>query len=140
VRNIEALVSDAHRTSKALNEGDFDTFANCLKRYWCQKKIMAGNESGAEPEVVRCVLAELFRQNEIVAGSLCGAGGGGFMVLITAKGRTMMDVKSTFDKAISHLNEDATSFTWHECHVSSDGLRTFQSSTSDEFDISWHCV
>ena len=138
VRTIEALVRDAHRTSKALHQGDFETLAECLNSYWCQKKVMAGNESGVEPEVVRCVLAELFRHGEIVAGSLCGAGGGGFMVLITAKGRTMMDVKSTFDKSIVPLNEDATSFTWHQCQVSSEGIRTFQSATSADFEISWH--
>ena len=56
------------------------------------------------------------------------------------KGRTMMDVKATFDKVILPLNEDAIGFSWHECKVSPEGLRIFQSPTSTEFEISWHSV
>ena len=139
VNTVEALVEGAHRVSQALVEEDVDTVAECLNNYWSLKKIMAGDDSGVEPEVVRHVLAELFQRKEIVAGSLCGAGGGGFLVLLTSEGRTMTDVKTTFDHTILHLNKDAADFTWHRCQFSEEGLATrILPSMSNEFDIAWH--
>lgn len=43
---------------------------------------MAEDDSGVDPEVVWHVFAALFVRNEIVAVSLCGAGGGRFMMLL----------------------------------------------------------
>jgi len=138
VGTVEALAKDANRVSKALGEGDLGTLAECLNSYWSQKKIMAGDQSGVEPEVARFVLAELFKRSQIVAGSLCGAGGGGFMVLLAAEGRTMKDIQNTFAQEIVPLNQDAASFTWHKCQVSTQGLSTFRAAITDEFDIAWH--
>ncbi|KAI2504222.1 L-fucokinase [Fragilaria crotonensis] len=139
VDTVQALVQGAHRASRALVDEDLDTVAQCLNNYWRLKKTMAGDDSGVEPEVVRHVFAELFERNEIVAGSLCGAGGGGFMVLLASEGRTMDDVKSTFDKEILPFHKDAAAFTWHKGQVSEKGLATtILPLTADAFDIAWH--
>lgn len=53
---------------------------------------MAGPDSGVEPPIVSSVLDRLLGQDLISAGSLCGAGGGGFMVLLTKEGITVGDV------------------------------------------------
>lgn len=53
----------------------------CLSKYWEQKKVMAGESSGCEPEHVTALIKAL---SPVVHGvSLCGAGGGGFMVAVT---------------------------------------------------------
>ena len=139
VNAVKALVQGAHRASQALVDEDLDAVAECLNNYWSLKKTMAGDDSGVEPEVVRCVFAELFERKEIVAGSLCGAGGGGFMVLLASEGRTVDDVKSTFDQEIVRLHKNASGFTWHRCKVSEKGLETrILPLTVDAFDIAWH--
>ena len=146
VNTVQALVRDAHRANRALVEEDFDTLADCLNNYWNLKKTMAGggggvddDDCGVEPPVVRQVLEELFRHKEIVAGSLCGAGGGGFLVLLTSEGRTMDQVKATFDQKILCLYKDAADFTWHKCQVSEQGLTTrVLPLTEHAFDIAWH--
>jgi fucokinase len=156
VRTVEALVRDANRVvSQALVDGvgnnldgeddRLQLLAECLNNYWSQKKIMAGNDSGVDPPVVKFVLSELMKRKEIVAGSLCGAGGGGFMVLLAAKGRSMADIQSTCDQELVPLNSEVSKFTWHNCEVSLEGLVTTTlesasdtTSENDMFDMKWH--
>lgn len=49
-----------------------------MDRYWQQKKLMA---PGCEPAAVRMMMNEL--QPLILGQSLAGAGGGGFLFLLT---------------------------------------------------------
>jgi fucokinase len=59
-----------------LNE-DLESIGTLLSRYWQQKKILAPN---SEPKHVSQFLIAV--DPYIYGGSLCGAGGGGFMCLI----------------------------------------------------------
>jgi galactokinase/mevalonate kinase-like predicted kinase len=155
VRTVEALVRDANRVvSQALvdsnngadQEDKLQLLAECLNNYWSQKKVMAGDDSGVDPPVVKFALSELMDRKEIVAGSLCGAGGGGFMVLLAAKGRSMADIQATCDKELVSLNSEVSKFTWHSCEVSLEGLVTTTlesasldtTSENDMFDMKWH--
>lgn len=142
VQTVEALVRDANRV--VTMGATIDDIALCLNNYWAQKKIMAGDD--CEPPVVKFVLTELMKRNEIVAGSLCGAGGGGFMVLVAAKGQTLASIQSTCENELVTMDANVAKFTWHSCEVSMDGLSTtataVQTTTtttdSDTFDMNWH--
>jgi len=136
VKTVESLVQDAYALSNLLEKGDIGAMADYLNRYWDQKKMMAGEQSGAEPEVVRVVLTELMARKRITAGALCGAGGGGFMVLLLAKDHCMEGVKKFVETELSGSNEGILNFTWHNCTVSNDGISTSQV-TSDEFNLNW---
>jgi fucokinase len=140
---VQDLVNDAHRVTKALKEGDIDVVADCLNRYWSQKKVMAGADSGVEPPIVRSVLQSLLERDLISAGSLCGAGGGGFMVMLVKEGITADDVRSAVQKG-ELFDPSVRDFTWHDCRVSENGLKVTildtKASAVDWFDIAWHEV
>jgi fucokinase len=134
VETVQQLTMGAKRARDCLVNEDIDGLADCLNKYWEQKKVMAGDDSGVEPEVVGVVLKELFARDLIVAGSLCGAGGGGFMIVMLQEGRTPSEIIDAHD-----INEIA-GFTWHDCGLSQDGLATTLSALPDDFDRSWHEV
>lgn len=122
----------ANKVRDCLKNEDIDGLADCLNKYWEQKKIMAGDESGVEPKVVGVVLEELFARDLIVAGSLCGAGGGGFMVVLLQEGRTPSEIQDVDDI------DEIAGFTWRECRLSQEGLTTMLCALPDDFDRSWH--
>ena len=94
-----------------------------MNQYWQLKITMAGADSGVEPESVRSLLDLLSSKGDIVGGTLCGAGGGGFLALLASKGNTSSDIKATVDTAMRNGNiNDLDSFSWHSCTVSEDGL------------------
>lgn len=140
VETVQGLVSEANRVSKALEQGNIDVVADCLNEYWHQKKIMAGADSGVEPTVVRNILNHLLTKDIISAGSLCGAGGGGFMVMLTKEGKTIDDVRNAVQDG---LDPEVKDFTWHVCTVAKTGLQVSiveAKSSLDWFDIAWHRV
>ena len=102
---------------------------------------MAGPDSGVEPPIVSSVLDRLLGQDLISAGSLCGAGGGGFMVLLTKEGITVDDVRNNVLKE-ELLDPSVRDFTWHDCRISETGLKVTildnKASAVDGFDIAWH--
>jgi hypothetical protein len=63
-----------------LRAGDLPAAGARLDEYWEQKKMMAPL---AEPAEVKEMLEALRRGGLILGASLCGAGGGGFLVGIT---------------------------------------------------------
>jgi fucokinase len=134
VKTVEQLTTGANKARDCLTNEDIDGLADCLNKYWEQKKIMAGGDdsSGVEPKVVGVVLEELFARDLIVAGSLCGAGGGGFMVVLLQEGRTPSEIQNVDDI------DEIVGFTWHECRLSQEGLTTMFSALPDDFDRSWH--
>ena len=75
--NVHALVSNAHAMERALLDGDVAAVGACLDAYWAQKKIMCD----AEPEAVTRMLAKV--RPLVFGATLAGAGGGGFMLLVT---------------------------------------------------------
>ena len=102
---------------------------------------MAGPDSGVEPPIVSSVLDRLLGQDLISAGSLCGAGGGGFMVLLTKEGITVDDVRNAVRKE-ELLDPSVRDFAWHDCRISETGLKVTisdnKASAVDGFDIAWH--
>ena len=101
---------------------------------------MAGADSGVEPTVVRNILNHLLTKDIISAGSLCGAGGGGFMVMLTKEGKTIDDVRNAVQDG---LDPEVKDFTWHVCTVAKTGLQVSiveAKSSLDWFDIAWHRV
>ncbi|KAJ8343194.1 hypothetical protein SKAU_G00305230 [Synaphobranchus kaupii] len=78
VENTEELVSNAEECARACVEGSLPRLGVCLDRYWQQKKAMA---PGCEPAAVRSMMAAL--RPLTLGQSLAGAGGGGFLFLLT---------------------------------------------------------
>ncbi|KAL2093982.1 hypothetical protein ACEWY4_011294 [Coilia grayii] len=78
VSNTEQLVSNAEECALACTDGDLSKLGACLDRYWQQKKVMA---PGCEPAAVRSMMSAL--RPLALGQSLAGAGGGGFLYLLT---------------------------------------------------------
>ncbi|XP_053558225.1 L-fucose kinase [Bombina bombina] len=80
VQNADALVSNAEQCAKAFCTGDLPQLGHCLTQYWKQKKRMA---PGCEPAAVRRIMDAL--EPYVYGQSLAGAGGGGFLYILTKK-------------------------------------------------------
>ncbi|XP_034644214.1 L-fucose kinase isoform X1 [Trachemys scripta elegans] len=78
VQNADALVSNAEQCARAFRQGNLPLLGECLTRYWQQKKCMA---PGCEPLAVRRMMDAL--QPYVYGQSLAGAGGGGFLYILT---------------------------------------------------------
>ncbi|XP_074864421.1 L-fucose kinase [Carettochelys insculpta] len=78
VQNATALVSNAEECAQAFRRGDLPLIGECLTRYWQQKKCMA---PGCEPLAVQRMMGAL--QPHVYGQSLAGAGGGGFLFVLT---------------------------------------------------------
>ena len=145
VDTVEGLVTDANVVTKALKDGNIAVVADCLNRYWSQKKVMAGAGSGVEPPWVHNVLADLLDEGIVSAGSLCGAGGGGFMVMLSTDGTSANDVRRFVEENIDRFDPHVRGFEWNDCRISMTGLElTVLKNTSDHqgsadwFEITWH--
>ena len=133
VTTVNELVDDAETAAAALESGDLTVLANCLNRYWRQKKTMAGESS--EPPIVKLMLSTLLSEGLISAGSLCGAGGGGFMVLLTADDTSLAEIQEACRAC------GGGDVSWHDCKVSTQGLSVLiakESLPSESFKIEWH--
>ncbi|XP_044843401.1 L-fucose kinase isoform X2 [Mauremys mutica] len=78
VQNADALVSNAEQCARAFRQGHLPLLGECLTHYWQQKKCMA---PGCEPLAVRRMMDAL--QPYVYGQSLAGAGGGGFLYILT---------------------------------------------------------
>jgi galactokinase/mevalonate kinase-like predicted kinase len=140
VRTVQELVMCAERAQKALLNGDLGLLGDCMNAYWRQKKIMAGDDSGAEPDVVHEIISGLRVRQAIVGASLCGAGGGGFLVLLGAPGMNKSKIQDIVRNELAPQNPGLALFTWHECHICQEGLttRVLEGDIAvDTFDIAW---
>lgn len=115
---VERLVVGAKKARDALLANDMETLGECLSAYWEQKKLMAGSDSSVEPLSVSLVLNELKSRRAIVGASLCGAGGGGFLVLLRSTGTTEDEVHRIVAECVPD-----SQFVWCQCSVSDIGLR-----------------
>ena len=140
---IKGLVNGAVQCRDAIQASDLDKIGQCLSEYWSYKKVMAGPNSGVEPSIVTKVIQRLNDNRLIRGASLCGAGGGGFMVLMTASGRTLSDIQSSIKNDRDNIDaESVDSFSWHTCQVCMEGLSTKVMdgdipSKADDFSIDW---
>ncbi|XP_043837163.1 LOW QUALITY PROTEIN: L-fucose kinase [Dromiciops gliroides] len=82
VDNAQALIENAEECAQAFCQGSLPLLGQCLTRYWGQKKCMA---PGCEPQAVRRMMDIL--KPYAYGQSLAGAGGGGFLYLLTKEAR-----------------------------------------------------
>jgi len=116
VATVRELVSEASNAIDYTTKGDLNRLGICMSKYWDLKKKMAGDSSGVEPENVNRVLQLLNSSKKIAGGTLCGAGGGGFLALMAVEGTSRADI----ELAVSEAGTE--NFKWHYCTVAVDGL------------------
>nr|XP_020471477.1 L-fucose kinase isoform X2 [Monopterus albus] len=87
VQNAQQLVANSEDCARACSDGCLSTLGQCLDRSWQQKKLMA---PGCEPASVRAMMEAL--RPLVVGQSLAGAGGGGFLYLLTREPRQQQAV------------------------------------------------
>ncbi|PWA33068.1 hypothetical protein CCH79_00013117 [Gambusia affinis] len=90
VENAQQLVSNSEECAKSCSEGSLPRLGRCLDRSWQQKKLMA---PGCEPASVRTMMEAL--RPLVLGQSLAGAGGGGFLYLLTREPRQQEAVLKT---------------------------------------------
>ncbi|XP_075694364.1 LOW QUALITY PROTEIN: L-fucose kinase [Rhinoderma darwinii] len=78
LQNVDALVKNAELCAEAFRTGDMQLLGRCLSTYWQQKKCMA---PGCEPLAVQRIMDTL--EPHVYGQSLAGAGGGGFLYILT---------------------------------------------------------
>jgi len=79
VNAVAALQANAADAADALRRGDVAALGRALDAYWGFKKTIAACADVEPPEV--CVLIDALRPH-IHGASLCGAGGGGFLLVV----------------------------------------------------------
>lgn len=123
LRTLEGLVKGAHDAIESLNGGDVDAIGTCMLEYWQHKKVMAGADSGVEPDSIKKLLAVLTENNIISGGTLCGAGGGGCLAMLAKKGKSADDVRAFIEKSVVEgILPSFHGFCWHSCEVAEDGI------------------
>ncbi|XP_053174928.1 L-fucose kinase [Scomber japonicus] len=78
VQNAHQLVANSEDCARACTDGSLSGLGLCLDRSWQQKKLMA---PGCEPASVRAMMDAL--RPLVLGQSLAGAGGGGFLYVLT---------------------------------------------------------
>jgi fucokinase len=143
VATVERLLLYAEQSREAILKGDFELLGRTLFESSKLKVVMTGEDSGAQPEPVRKLVADLMARKVIEGGSLCGAGGGGFMVMLASQGYNMKKVRDLVQKELVNENEDLASFTFHDCRVSNQGLTVHiiedENVGVESFDLAWQC-
>ncbi|KAM7397196.1 hypothetical protein PAMP_020188 [Pampus punctatissimus] len=87
VQNAQQLVANSEDCAAACSDGSLSGLGLCLDRSWQQKKLMA---PGCEPASVRAMMEAL--RPLVLGQSLAGAGGGGFLYLLTREPRQQQAV------------------------------------------------
>lgn len=130
---VSELCEGANSCITAIQEENYALLGSLMSQYWELKKVMAGGESsGVEPESVGLLLRLLKKESVITGGTLCGAGGGGFLAILLRENKKLEDIKEL--QAQSGVIEN---FTWYECNVCPEGL-TCSIQSSDEYQLKWH--
>ncbi|NXT74836.1 FUK kinase, partial [Zapornia atra] len=112
VQNADALVSNAEECAQALRQGNLPLLGECLDRYWQQKKCMA---PGCEPLAVGRMMDAL--RPYVYGQCLAGAGGGGFLYVLTKAPRQKEALHQTLTKT-----EGLGNFSIHNIEVDMGGL------------------
>ncbi|XP_069918830.1 L-fucose kinase isoform X2 [Oryctolagus cuniculus] len=113
VQNARSLVRQAEECAEAFRQGMLPLLGQYLTSYWEQKKRMA---PGCEPLAVRRMMDVLAPY--VHGQSLAGAGGGGFLYLLTKEPRQKEAVEAVLAKT-----EGLGNFSVHLVEVDSQGLR-----------------
>lgn len=112
VQNAQQLVFNSEESARACVDGSLSKLGECLDRSWQQKKLMA---PGCEPASVRTMMEAL--RPLVLGQSLAGAGGGGFLYLLTREPRQR-------DAVLQVLNNTPGlgNFSVHSVELDEDGL------------------
>lgn len=119
VQNTEQLVINAEECAEACRQGSLSRLGLCMDRYWQQKKLMA---PGCEPAAVRMMMNKL--QPLILGQSLAGAGGGGFLFLLTRDPQQKEKVR----ELLSNI-QGIGSFSVHSVELDMNGISFIQKSS-----------
>jgi len=102
--NVAGLVNNAVALREALRTADIPAVGKCLGTYWAQKKKMCD----AEPASITKMMSKL--QPLVHGAALAGAGGGGFLIMVTkepdaaeAVAHALRDEEVTLHKVAIHL-------------------------------------
>ncbi|KAM9191648.1 L-fucose kinase [Dugong dugon] len=112
VQNAHSLVRQTEECAEAFRQGNLPLLGQYLTSYWAQKKLMA---PGCEPLAVRRMMDVL--APHVHGQSLAGAGGGGFLYLLTKEPRQ----KETLE-AVLAKTEGLGNYSIHLVEVDTQGL------------------
>merc|ERR1712238_62485 len=132
VDTVEDLVNCSMLLRDAFLNESWDKIGEHMYESYKLKCVMAGERSGAEPESVSLFISELMIRDRIKGAMLCGAGGGGFLLLLLSEGVSRNNISSTYEEFIRPLSNDFDNFTFHSCRIAKTGLTT---STTDDKSI-----
>jgi fucokinase len=96
---FDRLYQTAENMKRALLAGNIDSVGKLLTEYWNQKRLIAQG-SDTEPLRVSEMMSKL--KSLIFGYSLAGAGGGGFVILITRDPNMMPEIKSLLEDEIEN--------------------------------------
>ncbi|XP_048079455.1 L-fucose kinase isoform X2 [Ursus arctos] len=112
VQNAHSLVRHTEECAEAFRQGSLPLLGQCLTSYWEQKKLMA---PGCEPLAVRRMMDVL--APHVHGQSLAGAGGGGFLYLLTKEPRQKEALEAILAKT-----EGLGNYSIHLVEVDTQGL------------------
>lgn len=112
VQNAHNLVQQTEECAEAFRQGSLPRLGQCLTSYWEQKKLMA---PGCEPLAVRHMMDAL--APHVHGQSLAGAGGGGFLYLLTKEPRQKEALEAVLAKT-----EGLGNYSVHLVEVDTQGL------------------
>ncbi|XP_020504500.3 L-fucose kinase [Labrus bergylta] len=113
VQNAQQLVENSEECARACSDGSLRRLGVCLDRSWLQKKLMA---PGCEPASVRVMMDAL--RPLVLGQSLAGAGGGGFLYLLTREPRQREAVLQ-----VLHNTTGLRDFSIHSVELDMDGIQ-----------------
>jgi len=142
VDTVESLVKHAEGVREAYLNENWDAIGELMHQAYKMKCVMAGTGSGAEPYAVQVFISKLLEAGLIKGAMLCGAGGGGFLLLLRSQSVDELQIKEFFKTDICPLSEDFADFSFHGCRIASKGLTmSFLDDAAIEahsFDLAWH--
>lgn len=112
VKCFKNLIKHSHQMKEALEKGDLAQVGSLMDKYWEQKKILA---PGCEPIIVKNMMELL--KHVCYGQLLVGAGGGGFMCILTKEANAKNSVKGILSNVMGHQK-----MSFHTVTVDSCGL------------------
>nr|XP_054309747.1 L-fucose kinase isoform X3 [Pongo pygmaeus] len=112
VQNARSLVRQTEECAEGFRQGSLPLLGQCLTSYWEQKKLMA---PGCEPLAVRRMMDVLAPY--VHGQSLAGAGGGGFLYLLTKEPQQKEALEAVLAKT-----EGLGNYSIHLVEVDTQGL------------------
>eukprot|EP00536_Pseudo-nitzschia_multiseries_P014337 jgi/Psemu1/298690/fgenesh1_pm.687_\ len=122
VNTVDKLVECSSAVRTAFENGSWDSLGEYMYQSHKLKCVMAGEHSGAEPECIKLFISELMARGKIKGAMLCGAGGGGFLMLLLSENVLKESIENIFEKSILPQHEDFKDFSFHDCRIAQSGL------------------